>query len=183
MAKENPRQNECGRISCVGQPSVGPSSACEQQSGERGHCAEAYAAECRAETRYPYGTNHLGKRKASVGHRSNSGKGRNEQQCAQRSHHRSKRDCRKAVAGVKRGAGRRADREGRKHRRPDPGDDLARAPGIGECQSPTHCSRDDEALCPAEQASPQQEHCDRGQRSAAKKQREEIEKPRGAGRH
>lgn len=72
-------------------------------------------------------------------------------------------------------AGRRADREGREHRRPYPGDDLPRAPRICERQSPAHCRRDDEALGPAEQPAPQQEDSDRCQRRPAEAERQQIE--------
>ena len=79
MAEEYPRQYESDRVSGVGEPSVSPSSAREQQRDERSHRAEAYTAECRAKARYPYDTDHFGEGEACVPHRSNRWKKRDEQ--------------------------------------------------------------------------------------------------------
>ncbi len=57
--------------------------------------------------------------------RSNRGNGDNQQQGSERSRGGSSCDRGEAVAGIERGAGRSADREGREHRGPDQAMTLA----------------------------------------------------------
>src|SRR5215831_20333929 len=105
MAEEDPRQYESDRVGSVGEPSVSPSSVREQQDDERSHRAEAYAAECRPQARYPYGADHFDKRETCAVHWSNGREGRNEQQGDERSRRGGECDRRKAIGAVDRGAG------------------------------------------------------------------------------
>ena len=148
MAEEHPRENEGDRIGGVRGPSVGPPPRREQQCDERGHGAEAHGAECRAQTGHPHSADHFDERGACVPRRSNRGEKSDERQSTERSQRGRERDRREAISCIQSGAGGRADREGRKHGRPHPSDDLSGVLGMGERQTPAHRGRDDEAFRP-----------------------------------
>jgi hypothetical protein len=149
-------QYERDGVGGVGEPPVGPTAIGEQERGERGHGAEADAAECGAKTRYPHPPEHFGEREAVARHGYDGGNRSDEQQRHQRSQRRDERDRDETVAGVERGANRRADREGGEHRGPHPSDDLAGVPGIDDRQSPTDRGSDDKTFRSSEHGSPEQ---------------------------
>ena len=73
---------------------------CKEQHDERSDRAEADAAERKAETRYPNGTDHPGESRAGMGQWRDGAARRDEQQGDKGDQRRRERDRREAVAGV-----------------------------------------------------------------------------------